>query len=729
MRGRPALRDATFAFVALIVVLAIPLLHRSPAFEDFVIRLSAMALFATSLNLLVGNTGMVSFGHGMFYGLGAYIFALTMQMTSLSLPLAAVLAVLATTLIALCVGAICVRLSTDYFAFITLAVQMLFYSIIISWQSFTGGDQGLRGGIPRREFFGFELASQLHLYQFCAVVAVLGLLALRHISGKPVRTDAAHDPRQRGPHQLLRRRAVAGAARGPSLSRAALPGSAACWPRCSSPAPIPNSRTGRIPGQAIFAVMLGGINSFLGPVLGAAILLALNDVVNRFTEYQGLVLGIVILIAILGLRRGVLDFLKFSFSRTRAMKLEIKNLTKAFGGVRAIDDVSLDFPSGSLSAVIGPNGAGKSTFFNLISGAFPADSGQVLLDGEDVGRLCRAERMHRGIGRAFQVASCFPTMTVAENLMAAVTAHVGQWGNLSHRFPPPGVRERADEVMELVGLTHVANVEAAILSHGDQKLLDIAIALALEPKVLLLDEPTAGMGPDERWRMIERVRGLWEQRKLTLVFIEHDMDIVFQVANTIRVLCYGRVLAEGAPDAYPQQPGCDRSLSRHGGASGMTDLLRAEGVSACYGASQILFDVDLALAEKRTLALLGRNGAGKSTTMKTLAGIVPAKSGRIFFAGRDITSAPPHARAKLGLAYVPEDRQVFPEHSVEDNLADRGQGWPRRTARLDPAAGLGNLSAAGQIARAPCRPAVRRRAAAIGDRARLDGQPAGAAAR
>ena len=230
------------------------------------------------------------------------------------------------------------------------------------------------------------------------------------------------------------------------------------------------------------------------------------------------------------------------------MKLEVRHLIKAFGGLRAVDDVSLEFPSGSLSAVIGPNGAGKSTFFNLISGAFSPDSGEVLLDGLDVIRLSRSERMHRGIARAFQVASCFPTMTVVENLMAAVTAHIGQWGNLSRRFPPPGVRERAEEVMELVGLTKVANVEAAILSHGDQKLLDIAIALALEPKVLLLDEPTAGMGPDERWRMIERVRELWKQRQLTLVFIEHDMDIVFQVATTIRVLCYGRVLAEGTPD-------------------------------------------------------------------------------------------------------------------------------------------------------------------------------------
>src|SRR6202043_2772193 len=185
MRSRLALHEMAIGAAALIVVLAIPLFHRSPAFEDFVIRLSAMALFATSLNLLVGNTGMVSFGHGMFYGLGAYAFALTMQMTDLSLPIAAALAVLITTFAALCVGAICVRLSTEYFAFITLAVQMLFYSVIISWQSLTGGDQGLRGGIPRREIFGFDLASQLHMYQFCAIVAVLGLLALRHISTSP----------------------------------------------------------------------------------------------------------------------------------------------------------------------------------------------------------------------------------------------------------------------------------------------------------------------------------------------------------------------------------------------------------------------------------------------------------------------------------------------------------------------------------------------------------------
>ncbi len=289
MKGRPALRDAVIAAIALIVVLVIPLFHRSPAFEDFIIRLSAMALFATSLNLLVGNTGMVSFGHGMFYGLGAYAFALTMQMTDLSLPVAAVLAVLVTTFAALCVGAICVRLSTDYFAFITLAVQMLFFSVIISWQSLTGGDQGLSGGIPRREIFGFELASQSPFGQ-----------TLRMIRDNENRASFLGVVLWRA---RLWAFTIAGAFAGLGGVLAALFVSGA-YPELAD---WPNS------GQAIFAVMLGGINSFLGPVLGAAILLALNDVVTRFTEYHGLVLGIVILAFALGLRRGVLDFLRLAW--------------------------------------------------------------------------------------------------------------------------------------------------------------------------------------------------------------------------------------------------------------------------------------------------------------------------------------------------------------------------------------------------------------------------------
>jgi branched-chain amino acid transport system ATP-binding protein len=229
-------------------------------------------------------------------------------------------------------------------------------------------------------------------------------------------------------------------------------------------------------------------------------------------------------------------------------------LRKSFGGVVATDDVSLSFEPGTLSAIIGPNGAGKTTLFHLITGKLPPTAGRVLLDGEEITGLDRRAIVRRGIGRAFQVANLFPTFTVADALAAALMAHEGRTSSLWRSFPPRDVAARAEEVMELCGLTPLARTVSAELSHGDQKLLDIALALALDPKVLLLDEPTAGMGPDERWRMIERVHKLWAARGLTLIFIEHDMDIVFRIAQSVRVLRYGAVLAQGTPDEVRRDP-------------------------------------------------------------------------------------------------------------------------------------------------------------------------------
>ena len=234
--------------------------------------------------------------------------------------------------------------------------------------------------------------------------------------------------------------------------------------------------------------------------------------------------------------------------------LKIEHLCKSFGGLAATKDVSLYFSPGSLNAVIGPNGAGKTTFFNLITGTFRPDSGRILLDGEDIAGISRSAIVRRGIGRAFQVASIFPSLTVEEALIGALHAHREQSAIIRRRFPMPGSRARAHEVMEMLGLETTAKTPSCNLSHGDQKLLDIALALVLQPRVLLLDEPTAGMGPEERWQMIEKVYRLWENEKMTLVFIEHDMDIVFKIAQSIRVLCYGAVLAEGTPDEIRANP-------------------------------------------------------------------------------------------------------------------------------------------------------------------------------
>ena len=234
--------------------------------------------------------------------------------------------------------------------------------------------------------------------------------------------------------------------------------------------------------------------------------------------------------------------------------LRVEHLCKSFGGVTATSDVSMHFPAGSLSAVIGPNGAGKTTFFNLISGALPADSGRILLDGEDIVGLPSREIIRKGIGRAFQVAKLFKTLTVEESLRGALQSPLGKSAQMQGRFPLAQTRDRAMEVMEQLGLQHKADVVSGNLSHGDQKLLDIALALVLKPKVLLLDEPVAGMGPEERTQMIDTVYALWQKGGLTIVLIEHDMEIVFRIAQHIHVLSYGKLLAEGTPEQIRTNP-------------------------------------------------------------------------------------------------------------------------------------------------------------------------------
>ena len=292
------------AFAALAVA---PAVTSNQALFDLLIRCSALALFATSLNLLIGYAGMVSFGHGMFFGLGAYGFGLIMQRTSMPIPLALLASLAIAATVATVVGAICVRLKDIYFAFVTLAFQMLLYSVITSWVSFTGGDQGLRGGIPRPVFFGIGLARHTHLYLFSSALLIIGLLAMRHIVESPfgyslrVIRDNALRASFLGINVWRMKLAVfviAGtfAALGGAVMSLFVSGAYpefANWP---------------MSGEAVFMIMLGGLGVFLGPLVGTILLLLLNDVITRFTEYYGLALGLVILLFTLGLRKGLLDF-------------------------------------------------------------------------------------------------------------------------------------------------------------------------------------------------------------------------------------------------------------------------------------------------------------------------------------------------------------------------------------------------------------------------------------
>jgi branched-chain amino acid transport system permease protein len=309
--------DVMIALAAFAVLAALPFLFSSKALLDFVIRCAAFGLFATSLNLLVGYTGMISFGHGMFFGLGAYGFGLIMQRTGVPIPVAFIGTLLITTVAAVVIGAICVRLKEIYFAFVTLAFQMLIHSVILSWVWLTGGDQGLRGGIPRPMFLGIDLSNHTHLYVTSCALLVIGLWLMRRIAQSPFGYTL----------RMIRDNASRASFVGIDVWRAKLTIFVLAALFASTGGIImslfvsgayPEFAYWTISGEGIFINMLGGVTTFLGPMVGTVLLLILNDTVTRLTEYYGIVLGIVILFFAIGLRKGLMDFAVEWYEQRRA---------------------------------------------------------------------------------------------------------------------------------------------------------------------------------------------------------------------------------------------------------------------------------------------------------------------------------------------------------------------------------------------------------------------------
>jgi len=228
--------------------------------------------------------------------------------------------------------------------------------------------------------------------------------------------------------------------------------------------------------------------------------------------------------------------------------LTARGLRKRFGGLVATDGIDLEVSEGEALAVIGPNGAGKTTLLGQLSGDLRPEAGTIRFAGTDITALPTAARSRLGLARSFQITSIFRESTALDNVALAVQAHAGH----SFRFWRPAraeraLREPARAILERVGLGGRADVEAGALAHGEQRQLEIAMALATQPRLLLLDEPVAGMGPDESQRMVQLLRGL--RGRHTIVLVEHDMDVVWALADRISVLVYGRVIASGAPEA------------------------------------------------------------------------------------------------------------------------------------------------------------------------------------
>ncbi len=228
--------------------------------------------------------------------------------------------------------------------------------------------------------------------------------------------------------------------------------------------------------------------------------------------------------------------------------LQLEHLKRSFGGVRAVDDVSFSMAAGEIAALIGPNGAGKSTLFNLIDGQLAPQTGRVLFNGQSLSAWSTAERTKRGIGRTFQVAQTFATLTVLQNVQLALVAALGGTSNVANLLWDMQI-EAANALLTQVGLQRFAGDSAASLAYGDVKRLELALALAAKPRLLLMDEPTAGMAASERSALMKTVVALAEAGNMAVLFTEHSMEVVFGFARRVLVLSAGQLIADGAPEA------------------------------------------------------------------------------------------------------------------------------------------------------------------------------------
>ena len=551
-------------------------------------------LVVLSLNILVGTAGMVSFGHAMFMGIGAYAVAIPFRDHNINPVYLLALAPAAGALVALITGVIIIRSRALYFSLLTLGIAQLFWAVEHGWQSFTGGTNGITGVFIPGSLNSITHQNNLYWFIFgCTLLCTVLIYmitaspfgdALRAIRDNPRRAEFTGIWVKRYELMAFVIAGTFGAIGGGLwvLSDAGLTSDTVDW---------------RKSAIALIACLIGGTRYFLGPFVGAVFWIYFRDQVVQFNGAPGLlwdtILGaIVVFVAlvapggIVGVVHTALAYLVGFWRRLvgrpveaalppaveapevvhlphveplsgpaaavaparddHPPMLELKNLSKRFGGLVAVNDVSLSVRRGTIHAIIGPNGAGKSTLFNLVTGLHRADSGQVVLEGADVTGRPAWRLVKRGMGRSFQQTNLFWSLPAIKNVTIAGSA-VDDTTLRVFGTHPKSIRERGKELLGRVGLADFAQFPANQLSHGDQRSLEIATALAVNSRLLLLDEPTAGLAQNETTTAVELIRRIAREEKLTVLFVEHDMDVVFGIADYITVLNKGAVLAEGTP--------------------------------------------------------------------------------------------------------------------------------------------------------------------------------------
>jgi branched-chain amino acid transport system permease protein len=558
----PSLPIVIALCVAFVALACVPFVL-GPYAVKFTTRVLVLAIMVTSLDLLIGITGLVSFGHAAFFALGAYaVYFISPESESANALLALTAAAALGALGALVIGVFAMLTRGFYFIMVTLAAGQMVFSIFYDTNIAKGSDGAyvnvkpdlIVGGLTfldfdnRRQFFYVCLILLAATYVF-----LLWLVRLRF--GRVLQGIRINEQRMRalGYDTYRYRLAV-------FVMAGAIAGTAGALFASIDGYITPELASWRESGLAIMMVVLGGTGTLSGAIIGAFAYSVLEEVLKSastvgpfISEHWRLWMGVALAAAVLGAPRGLAGLfapktamLKLSassdvvyrdFARPpcRAHALFVRDLTRHFGGLRAVDGITLELKPNLVHAIIGPNGAGKTTFIDLLSGELKPSGGRVVLDGLDITGWPPHRIARSGIGRSFQRTNIFADFSLRENCALAAEA----------RLRAGAAAERIAHALDLAGLTHRAEAIAGQLSSGEQRQLEIAMLIASGADLLLLDEPLAGMGPEETQRVVALLRDL--ARDHTIVLIEHDMDAVFAAADTLTVLVQGRVLAHGAP--------------------------------------------------------------------------------------------------------------------------------------------------------------------------------------
>jgi branched-chain amino acid transport system permease protein len=564
--------------VPALAVAVYPLVSDDLYYQNMIILSLVFAIGATGLNVISGYGGYISLGQGAFLGLGAYTLAILSTRIDVTpwiwVPVAGVVAGVFAALL----GVIALRTRGPSFVIITIAFLFLLQLVATNWPALTNGTAGLTLPLPT---WSIDIQNWPFYYTLLALLAAsllmswrirrtkfgMGLIAMREDEDKAA-TVGIDTP----VYKLLGFVAsavfvgMAGAVYGYYLAFV-------------DPIGMFNIL---LSVQILLSMLLGGRGTLWGPVLGAFLIEPLNEFSNNSLgggNARLLVFGGLMALVVMFLPRGILPTLAERIEARRARGkaglvgarlelrerpepvappprseralLEVKALDKRFGGLRAVDGCSFSVPDGSITALIGPNGSGKTTVFNLIGGTMGADAGEVWLDGERIDGLRPWRRAYRGLGRTFQITRLFREMTVLENVVAPLRAfRVGQLNAGAVSGPEAA---RAEELLDFVGMRAFRDQRAAALSYGQQKLVELAQVLMLDPRLILLDEPAGGINPTLIERMGEIIRELNAQGK-TFLIVEHNMPFVLGLCDPVLVLASGACICHGTPEHVQRDP-------------------------------------------------------------------------------------------------------------------------------------------------------------------------------